>query len=275
MTTFCTNFSRAVSLKDVTGKVVYTFGTSALIKSIDWVNNGGKQAVKFERVSEHFHPDQNYMYDNLMQKTNIAADRIFDVGGEICTKLAKEHADVYGADLPQQVFGASAPTPEALKCVGNICSDSDDKLGLHSTILVDANEMSLRSYRLHFNRMKSVALFPGQTVFVHGVNPRGDAVYVNEIVAERQLTYAERPQVTQNLNIIVACGPFTCSENLNYEPIAELIAYCNKHKPDVLILLGPLLDADHKCVHDGISMKTVAADEYTVKIITDVVNNIG
>lgn len=258
----------------MTGKVVYTFGTSSLIKSIDWVNNSGKQMVTIERVSEHFHPDQNYMYDNLLQKTNIAADRIFDIGGEICTKLAKEHADIYGSDLHHQVFGASAPTPEALKCVGNISSDSDDKLGLHSTLLIDANEMSLRSYRLHFDRMKSFALFPGQTVFVQGVNPRGDAVFVNEIVAERSLTYTEPPRVKENLNIIVACGPFTYSDNLNYEPFNELITYCIKHKPDVLILLGPLLDADHKCIQDGISMK-ISVDEHTEKLVSDFMNNIG
>lgn len=265
---------RSVSLKDVTGKVVYTFGTSSLIKSIDWVNNGGKQTVTFERVSEPFHPDQYYMYDNLMQKANIAADRVFDIGAEICAKLSKEHADVYGSDLHHQVFGASAPTPEALKCVGNISSDSDDKLGLHSTLLIDSNEMALRTYRLHFDRMKSVALFPGQMVFVQGVNPRGDAVFVNEVVAERQLTYAKQPQVKENLHLIVACGPFTYSENLNYEPFNELIAYCKKHKPDILILLGPLLDADHKCLQDGITMKAPAED-FIVQLISDFVNNIG
>lgn len=265
---------RSVSLKDVTGKVVYTFGTASLIKSIDWINSAAKQTVTFERVSEYFHPNQNYMYDKLLQKTGIAADRIFDIGEEICNKLIKEHSDIYEKDLHSKAFKFSVSTHEATKCVGRVCSDSDDKLGLHSTLLIGADEMCLRSYRLQFDRMKNFALFPGQTVFVQGVNPRGDPFFVDEIIAERNLTYAAQPQVNENLNIIVACGPFTYTENLNYEPFNELIAYCKKHKPDVLILIGPLLDADHKSVQDGISMKT-SVDEYIEKLITDFVINIG
>lgn len=201
------------------------------------------------------------MYDNLLQKTSTAADRVFDVGDEICKKLIKERSDDYEQDLHNKVFKVNAPTQAAIKCIGRICSDSDCQLDLHSTLLISADEMCLRSFRLHFDRMKSFALFPGQTVFVQGVNPRGDTFFIDEIISERSLTYADPPQVKENLNIIVAAGPFTCQDDLSYDPLFnELIVYCKQNKPDVLILLGPFVDADHPLIQDGfiqMSMETL------------------
>lgn len=259
-------------LRDATGKVVYTFGTSQLIKSINWTNNS-KQTITFERLSEHFHADQNYMYDNLLQKTSIAADRIFDIGEEICNKLIKDRPDVYDKDLLHQVFKVDDPTQSVIKSVGRICSDSDCQLDLHSTLLINADEMSLKPYRLHFDRMQSFGLFPGQTVFVQGLNPRADSFYVDEIISDRDLTFADSPKVTENLNMIVASGPFTSQKDLNYEPLNELLAYCKQHKPDVLIMIGPFIDADHPLIANG-SMK-MSFEAYFETLIVSLVNSIG
>lgn len=243
------------------------------MKSIDWANKT-KQTVTFERISEPFPVDQHYMYDNLLQKTSIAADRIFDIGEEICSKLIKDHGDVYEKDLYNQVFKLNAPSQGTIKCVGRICSDSDDRLGVHSTLLISADEMCLRPYHLQFDRMKNYALFPGQTVFVQGLNPRGDTFFVDEIFDERNLTYAEPPHVKDNLNIVVATGPFTSKHDLNYEPLNELLAYCKQNTPDVLILLGPFFDADHPSMLDG-SMKATTVESYFDNMISGIITSIG
>lgn len=213
------------------------------------------------------------MYDNLLQKTSIAADRIFDIGDEICTKLVKDHANVYDNDLHNEAFKMYETTQSTVKCVGRICSDSDCQLDLHSTLLIAADEICLRAFRLHFDRLKSFALFPGQTVFVQGANPRADSFFIDEIFSDRDLTYADSPDVKENLSIIVATGPFTGQNDLTYEPLKELKAYCKQHKPDVLILLGPFLDADHPLVLNG-SIKS-SFDEYFDSIIADLAKSIG
>lgn len=264
---------RFVPLRDTTGKVVYTFGASQLIKSINWINTNPKQTVNFEILSEHLHADQNYMYDNLLQKTNIAADRIYDIGDEICTKLIKDHANEYDKDLHNEAFKMGEATQSIIRCVGRICSDSDCQLDLHSTLLIGADENCLEAFRLHFDRLKSFALFPGQTVFVQGVNPRADLFFVDEIISDRDLTYADLPDVEENLSVIVATGPFTGQNDLTYEPLKELMAYCKQHKPDVLILLGPFLDADHPLVLNG-SIKS-SFDAYFENMIADLANSIG
>lgn len=213
------------------------------------------------------------MYDHLLQKTSIAADRIFDTGDEICSKLIKDHPDEYYTDLHNDAFKMGDLKQSTSKCVGRICSDSDCPLDLHSTLLIAADEISLRSYRLYFDRLKSFALFPGQTVFVHGVKPRADLFYIDKVVSDRNLIYADSPDVKENLNVIVATGPFTGKNDLNYEPLNELIAYCKQHKPDVLILLGPFLDADHTLLFGG-SIKS-SFEAYFDAMIADLANNIG
>jgi DNA polymerase alpha subunit B len=50
---------------------------------------------------------------------------------------------------------------------------------------------------------------------------------------------------------VVAAGPFTTTEDLSYEPLAALLEYCTAHRPDVLILVGPFVDAEHPLVRDG------------------------
>lgn len=264
---------RSVAMKDPTGTVVYTFGKAQLINAINWINSNAKQIVNFENLSEQFHADQHYMYDNLLQKTSITADRIFDTGEEICAKLIKDHSSVYDKDLYNDAFKMGNSTQSVIKCVGQICSDSDCQLDLHSTLLIGADEICLRSFRLHFDRLKSFALFPGQIVFVQGINPRADSFFLDEIITDRDLTYADLPNIKQNLSIIVATGPFTGQNDLNYEPLNELMAYCKQHKPDVLILLGPFLDADHALILNG-SIKS-SFEEYFDTIIAEFTNSIG
>lgn len=259
-------------MRDNPGKAVYTFGSAQLLKSINWTGSN-KQTVKIERISDNLPLEQNYMYDNLLQKTSIAADRIYEIGEEICAKLIQDHPDIYDKDLYSEVFKTSAQTQDTIKCVGRICSDSDCQLDLHSTLLISADEISLRSYRLHFERMPSFSLFPGQAVYMEGTNPRGDTFFVDKIATDRSLTYADPPQVKEDMNVIVAAGPFTNQDDLIYEPLNDLYAYCKQHKPDVLILIGPFLDADHPLVQDG--SITSSTDEFFSNVLSRIVINVG
>lgn len=40
--------------------------------------------------------------------------------------------------------------------------------------------------------------------------------------------------------VLVACGPYTTSDSITYEPLLDLIAIINHDRPDVCILVGPL-----------------------------------
>lgn len=40
--------------------------------------------------------------------------------------------------------------------------------------------------------------------------------------------------------VLVACGPYTTSDSIAYEPLLDLITIINHDRPDVCILVSPL-----------------------------------
>lgn len=40
--------------------------------------------------------------------------------------------------------------------------------------------------------------------------------------------------------VLVACGPYTTSDSITYDPLLDLISTINHDRPDVCILVGPL-----------------------------------
>lgn len=58
------------------------------------------------------------------------------------------------------------------------------------------------------------------------------------------------------VSAVVATGPFCSKENALYEPLQALLDHCRQQPPDVLILLGPFIDAQHPQVQDGTLAET-------------------
>ncbi|ENN81389.1 hypothetical protein YQE_02205, partial [Dendroctonus ponderosae] len=57
--------------------------------------------------------------------------------------------------------------------------------------------------------------------------------------------------LSDTLQVVVACGPFTVRDNLCFEPLSDLLQYVKEYKPHVLILTGPFYDENHQGVHNG------------------------
>ncbi len=55
----------------------------------------------------------------------------------------------------------------------------------------------------------------------------------------------------QVVELVVACGPFTLDSDLNYAPLLALIDAIEVDTPEILILGGPFVSADHPRVKDG------------------------
>lgn len=47
------------------------------------------------------------------------------------------------------------------------------------------------------------------------------------------------------LSIFVAAGPFTTTDSLVYEPLNDLLGVVRATRPDVVVLVGPFVDAEH------------------------------
>ncbi|NXR54917.1 DPOA2 polymerase, partial [Hippolais icterina] len=48
--------------------------------------------------------------------------------------------------------------------------------------------------------------------------------------------------------VLLACGPFTPSDGVAFEPLSDLLEVVARDRPDVCVLFGPFLDAKHEQV---------------------------
>ena len=53
------------------------------------------------------------------------------------------------------------------------------------------------------------------------------------------------------LKIFAAAGPYTTSDNLDYQPIADLLGFIEDEKPDVVVLMGPFVDLRQEKIQSG------------------------
>ena len=53
--------------------------------------------------------------------------------------------------------------------------------------------------------------------------------------------------------MVIASGPYTLDGNLDYEPLHALLAFCSETKPDVLLLMGPFVDAEHPSIAENLA----------------------
>ncbi|KAF8421092.1 DNA polymerase alpha subunit B N-terminal-domain-containing protein [Tirmania nivea] len=169
----------------------------------------------------------------------------------------------------------SSASPGDVVAIGRICSDSvsDGKLNQASLVLESCRRVGAGSrIPLKFDKLEklpesftgkegnSFSLFPGQIVALRGVNPNGKFFSVKEILgipplpiaaSQQQDLLATNQKCVGGLRVMIAVGPYTTHDNLDYEPLTELCERARDSKPDVLILLGPFIDIDHPMIAEG------------------------
>ena len=53
------------------------------------------------------------------------------------------------------------------------------------------------------------------------------------------------------LVMVIASGPFSLSDAMDYQPLQDIVQVCEAQKPDLVLLLGPFVAADHTLVQNG------------------------
>jgi DNA polymerase alpha subunit B len=108
----------------------------------------------------------------------------------------------------------------------------------------------------------SYSIFPGQIVAVEGINLTGRKLVAHRICEGA----AQKPQASSvrelrdfhhdrqegaPLKIVAAAGPFTTSDNLEYQPLIDLVSGFMEDVPDAVILTGPFVDAKQELIRSG------------------------
>jgi DNA polymerase alpha subunit B len=111
------------------------------------------------------------------------------------------------------------------------------------------------------------SLFSGQIVAVEGINTTGRKLVAHRIcegaahepvmstVQELQRFHHDDDddglQGGLPLKVMAVCGPYTTSDNLDYEALLDLLNIVTVQKTDVVILAGPFVDMRHPSVRSG------------------------
>lgn len=140
--------------------------------------------------------------------------------------------------------------------VGRIVSDNDEKL-TETSVLLEASRSGGSGARipLDLSRCPSYSLFPGQLVVLSGRNPDGSKIVVSQVKAEECLI-SEMPALepmASPLSLLVAAGPYSMDVNGTFDlaPLDRLLLLALERKPDVLLLMGPFIDAENEAVKLG------------------------
>lgn len=214
------------------------------------------------------------VYKYMFEKVRDAADVLDDV----ITSLA----DQMITDLNTEEYSQlRLPSNEAVCAAGRICCDSVGRLNFASVLLEGSREISSGSaVPLDLTHLSEFSLFPGQIVGVRGVNTTGNKLVVQELLPGKVLPPPDSPAIIKNatgaVQVVVASGPFTTTDNLLYEPLTDLLSVLKENPPHMLILLGPLLDAAHPLVVENQLAETHdAIVTRCLRIITSTLENSG
>ena len=176
-------------------------------------------------------------------------------------------------DLEDSAFGnPSMQSPNQIIAVGRIASDtSEGKLNTASLVLEGSRRMgSGRRVPLKVDSLPSYNFFPGQIVALRGTNASGDVFAVSEILSLPLLnppatkpeeldaintryldTPDSDPDNARPLTMMVAAGPYTTDQNLDFAPLHTFLDNAATAYADTIILLGPFLDAEHPQIRTG------------------------
>lgn len=173
-------------------------------------------------------------------------------------------------NLEDSAFGnAAAQSTSEIFAVGRIASDTaEGKLNSASLVLEMSRRMGagLR-VPLKVDALPSYQFFPGQIVAVRGTNASGLYFTVKEVLSAPKLPMPsstptaieeinEKLEVSEQsdslpLNVMVASGPYTAEDNLDFEPFQEICEKATETMADALLLTGPFLDIEHPMLASG------------------------
>lgn len=181
--------------------------------------------------------EEKYLFEMIPEKAYYQREILFNLGKEFTDKV--KFQDSQKVERFSSVDMASQQT---VHCIGRISTEGDSKLTVNSTVLIGTDTETMRRVSLDLNKCASYSVFPGQTVYVTGLNPQGTMLYPEHIHSERELSVPVFPSVETSLDVVIAAGPFSEKDNLKYSALDKLLSVCENNSPDLLILVGPFLD---------------------------------
>ncbi|XP_074861832.1 DNA polymerase alpha subunit B isoform X2 [Carettochelys insculpta] len=224
------------------GEVVTSFGS---VQDNSWSGRGGHgSSVKlFGPPEQSLTKSYKFMFQKFRDIREVLFWKIEELGDAL-----KKHYKI------EEFTSLLVPSQEPVTVLGQIGCDSNGKLNAKSVILEgDREHSSGGQVPVDVSELKEYSLFPGQVVVMEGINSTGGKLVASKLYEGVPLPFYQLTGQTEDLEqqmVLIACGPYTTSDSITYDPMLDLIDVINKDKPDVCILFGPFLDAKHEQVEN-------------------------
>jgi DNA polymerase alpha subunit B len=181
--------------------------------------------------------------------------------------LIEEVTDSYLISHPDDVVQHPGIAHQgSILVVGRVCRDVQGD-GSTALFLEAARRFGGVRVQLDFSQIDPTtnvgavgfSVFPGMIVALRGTNPSGYLFCVEAVLNRGMIPSAvtstrklqEMYPDELPLNIMVASGPFTLDDDLNFDPLEAFLNVVKVEKPDVVLLFGPFVDAGHGLVKRG------------------------
>jgi DNA polymerase alpha subunit B len=224
--------------------------------------------IRYEQFSTNVTQAYRSLFTTTEQRATALNQHLNDMGN-----IMIETYQLGQSDQVAPLEGVGIPRADQVCCIGRICNAAHQgKINATSVVLEGSREGSGGArVAVDFSTLQPTpySVFPGQIVAIEGMNPSGRTLQVHRLcegaaAASRTSRvcdlreYHRKDQEGQPLKILTAAGPFTTSDNFQYQPLQDLLHVVQKDQPDVVFLVGPFVDMDHKAVKSG---QTALQDE--------------
>ncbi|KAM6364516.1 DNA polymerase alpha subunit B [Pluvialis apricaria] len=223
------------------GEVVASFGS---VQGPSWSGGGGAGGWTpklFGPPEENLTKNYKFMFQKALDVREVLSWRIEELGDAL---KSRHHLEDFASVL--------LPAQEAVTVLGQIGCDSNGKLNAKSVVLEgDREHSSGGQIPLDLSELKEYSLFPGQIVALEGTNSSGKRLVVSKLYEGVPLPFhAPTEPAPERRMVLVACGPYTTSDSVAYDPLADLIDVIGRDRPDLCVLFGPFVDAKHEQVEN-------------------------
>ncbi|KOC66681.1 DNA polymerase alpha subunit B [Habropoda laboriosa] len=233
----------------VRGKVLLYFGPD--IKSWKKENEYDVSIVKTD--NPHVPKDAVYMYEILSKQGAVLRSRCESFGARLCHIWN----DMMGPSKSsiRYVRNVQSISQRAFRTWGRIFTKTDKSAGSKVVMLEGCKRPkgsnSSPLVRLDLSGIKHYSVFPGQVIAVEGINTSGDTLVAKELFVKGYALLSDAPKLSEDIRVYVAVGPFTPFDNLNYQPLWDLMERVAEDEPNVLILIGPFVEYTHPEIKKG------------------------
>ena len=208
-----------------------------------------------------------FMFTSLEERARALDRHLLKLQEQLCAFASIPDGELHPVGVPSQ---------DTVWVCGRICCEAAEGRINKSSVVLEGSRQDSAGRRVHLDLqdVPSYSLFPGQIVLVEGVNSSGRRMVAKRIIegiakppltspATKLLEYHHSTvyQGGSALNIVTAAGPFTTADNLDYQPLQDLLIKVLQDKPDVLVLVGPFVDISQPLLSTGDVRLSNAVDD--------------